>query len=441
MSFATVPPQLPPRRRVRWRVRWRRLVSLAMVAAGLVGLTVALVRGGGPLGLAASVAGRVLAVMGPHDASSGPPVVRPTDPLTVLVMGVEDAPAYAGPQLTDSMMVLGFDPASRRAQILSVPRDLWVDIPGVGQQRLNAALEDGGPQTAELAVERYIGVPVEHYAVVDYTALVKLVDDVGGIEVDVPYAIDDSCYPNALENACTVYRLSKGAHHMDGQQALMFARERHSYANEDLTREGNQQLVLLALKQALLQPRNLLHLPTIVGDLSHLVTTDLPPADLPQLAAEAVHLPAGSISTTVLGLDDGTVAPYVTSGGADVLVPDEAAIHRAVAGLFAPDLALMRQATVQVENAAPTTQPLATYFSQVLEGMGATTLAAAPAPVADQARNAVYWNPAAAGSAGPPAMAYMLAAMLGTQVRTQAVSGTRAPLVAVLGQAFPKVEP
>jgi LCP family protein required for cell wall assembly len=403
------------------RVRWPRLIALLLIAALLVGGGVDVLRAGG----------RVPAVT----------VRRPSDPITVLVMSTEDAPAYAGPQLTDSMMVWSYDPATRQAAILSVPRDLWVDIPGYGYERINAAFEDGGPQTAILAVERYIGVPIEYYAIVDYNAFVKLVNDVGGIDVNVPYEIVDTCYPNVAENRCTVLRIHKGPQHMDGATALEFARERHALPEGDLSREADQQLVLFALKDALLQPGNLLNLPKIIGDMQQLVTTNLPYKDVPALAEQVLKLPKSAIAHAVLDYSTGAVSDYTTSGGADVLLPHAAAIAKVVQATFGPVLAHMTEAPIQVENGAPTDQPLATYFSDVLKGMGATVLPARQADRTDYAANVVYWNTAAAGGRQPPVLAYMLAQMLNTQLTVKSLPAEQAPIVVILGSSFPKVQP
>jgi LCP family protein required for cell wall assembly len=411
------------------------------VAVLVIGGPVAIWRWHAARQLAAQMLGQGLALMvrQPGTASVAPRQAQ--DPITVLVMGTEDTPQFNGQQ-TDSMMVWAFDPGSRKASVVSVPRDIWIDIPGYGQQRINSAYEFGGYPTAELAVEKYIGVPIEYYAVVDYAALVKLVNDVGGIDVNNPYNIHDTCFPNAQENRCTTFVLSAGEHHLDGQQALDFARERHSLPLSDISREANQQLVLFALKDALLQPRNLLNLPTIMGDMESLVKTNLPIADLPALALQVLHMPTGSITHAVLDYQNGAVSNYTTGGGADVLLLHAAAAHRVITGAFGPELAKMGAATVQVENGAPTSQPLATYFTGVLDGMGVRTLPAEQAAQTDLTRNEVIWNTAAPGGGGrPPAEADMLAEMLDTQLVAQAVPASRAQIVVLLGSQFPKVQP
>ncbi len=152
----------------------------------------------------------------------------------------------------NSMMVLAYDPRTKTASMLSIPRDLWVNIPHYGWQRINTAYEFGGMKTAQVTVERYVGVPVEYYAVVSYPAFTTMVNDVGGIRVNVPTNIYDPSFPNAAENKNTLFQLSKGWHVLNGSTALKFIRERHAFQLGDIQREADQQLALLALKTALL---------------------------------------------------------------------------------------------------------------------------------------------------------------------------------------------
>ncbi len=409
------------------------------VAALIIGGPVAVWRWNAARQTVAEVLGQGLALMVRQPGTASVAPRQANDPITVLVMGTEKTPQFNGQQ-TDSMMVWALDPASGKASVVSVPRDIWINIPGYGPQRINSAYEFGGYPTAELTVEKYIGVPIEYYAVVDYAALVKLVNDVGGVNVNNPYNINDTCFPNPQENRCTTFRLSAGEHHLNGQQALDFARERHSLPLSDISREADQQLVLFALKNALLQPGNLLHLPKIIGDMESLVKTNLPLADLPALALQALHMATGHITHAVLDYSNGAVSNYTTGGGAEVLLLHAAAAHRVIADAFAPELTDMGAATVQVENGAPTSQPLATYFTGVLDGMGVRTLPADQAPQTDLTRNEVIWNTAATGGRGsPPVEADMLAEMLDTQLVAQAVPNSRAQIVVLLGSHFPKV--
>lgn len=431
----------PSRRKRRRRLARRGYATLLAVALAVV-VGGAVLAAGGLTRLALDTAGLVTGRFQPKNV--GPIVrVQPQEPFSVLVLGTETAPGYAGPELTDSMMVMTFDPRSKQASVLSVPRDLWVNVPGFGPQRINTAYENGGPSTAALAVEKYIGVPIEYYAVVDYPALVTLVNDVGGINVTVPYNINDKCYPNVQENKCTTFKLAAGSYHMNGALALKFARERHSFADGDIQRQRDQQIVLLALKQALLRPRNILHLPKIIGDMEALVKTNIPYADIPTLAAEVLHVNLAQMRHGVLDYRSGAVTNYTTSGGAMVLLPHAHVIAGIVHQTFGGVLGHMGKFSVQVENGAPTTQDLATYFSGVLDRMGVQTLTPEQAARTDHAHNHVYVNTAVLhlGRAPLPTEAVMLGQMLGSQATLRRFASSRAQIVVVLGSAFPRVVP
>ena len=437
------PPKPTRRRRTRRRRVGRRgRITFGILAAlALVGGFVLAARHPGRVVL--PIVGWVAGLLQPNGVGPIVPVVA-QEPISILVLSNEVAPQYAGPQLTDSMMVMTYDPKTRHAAVLSVPRDMWVDVPGHGPQRINTAYEFGGYKTVALTVEKYVGVPIEYYAIVNYTAFVDLVDAAGGIQVDVPYAINDACYPNPQENRCTHFVLSAGVHHLDGATALEFARERHSFALGDIQREKDQQLVLLALKQQLLKPQNFLKLPKIIGDLSHLVVTDIPYSALPRLAATVLNLPHADISTAVLDYSNGSVSDYTTGGGAMVLRPHEAAIRKVVTGLFPTMLGELGALDVQVENGAPTQQDYATYFSGVLRGMGAATLPPEQAARTDRQNNHVYVN-VAAGRPSPNGSvalgADIVAHMLGTRVQARSVPGSSANVVVILGKAFPSISP
>ena len=448
MEARPIPPQQPPRpTQRRRRIAARGWVSIAVAVAALAGaaLVSAAHQAGGWRDLAARAAGRALSVAQPTNVGPVTPV-QPQEPFSVLVMGVESAPAYAGPELTDSMMVMSYDPQAGSASLLSVPRDLWVDVPGFGQNRVNTALEDGGPATAELTVEKALGVPIEYYAVVNYQAFVNLVNTLGGVDVVVPsgltgHGIYDPTYPNPNEDASTLFVLGAGPQHLDGATALEFIRERHSFANEDLQREADQQQVLLSLKQEILQPQNLVRVPSLLSSLFQSVTTNVPYADLPVLANEVLQLPQSSIATTVFAAPQ--ISDWTTPGNADVLLPNPPQFQQAVQQTFPGLLGAMGALTVQVENGAATTQDLATYFTGVLQGMGVTTLAPETAAQTDYKDNQVYINTAVTGSQRGqvvPTEAYILGQMLGTPVQDFGFPASQAQLVVILGAAFPSIQ-
>lgn len=331
-------------RRVR-RVRPRFVWTLAVFVVAVV-LGVSVLAAGGPSALVFDVAGSVFASSFQQAAKgavqAAPP--KPQSPFTVLVMGTEQTNVVATAQNafqgenTDSMIVLAYDPRLHMASILSVPRDLWVDIPGYGYQRINVALEVGGPALAEKTVAETIGAPIDYYAVVGYSALVDVVNAVGGINVDVPYNIDDTCFPNAAENACTTFRISAGWHHLNGTTALELAREREVLPLSDLSRDADQQLILFALRKALLSPFGLFKVPELVRIVSHSVQTNFPLASVPALAAQVLRLSHSQIKHAVLQYSNGAVSNWTTPGGAEVLLPHPAHIQAVVEKVLGPML-------------------------------------------------------------------------------------------------------
>ena len=455
------------RRSVRKRraVRPGRLIGVltavaVVVAAVVVGTTTA---GKHMLkGLLLTIAGQTLRVVH-HQPVVDPQQYQGDVPFTMLVMGTEATAGYNGPNLTDSMMVVGYDPKAGQVGILSVPRDLWVNIPGQGYQRINTAYENGSPNAAplavQLAVEQYIGVPIEYWAMVNYTSFTSLVNDLRcngqpGVQVDVPYAIYDPHYPNATETASTLFQLSAGTQCLNGSTALKFIRERHAFAAlGDIQRSVDQQVMLLAVKKALLQPSVLPRVGAIASDIFNLVSTNFPEAQLPTLADQVVHLPSSAISHSALGYPEsycqanginepsacnGAVTNYTTSGGADVLVPHKAAIQAVVRQSFPAVLKHMSDATIQVYNGTNRTG-LAGYYSTVLQGMGAMTEPPANAPrsASGYPANEVFVNSRVLSRT--PALADILGASLGAKVQTASFPQTQAGLVVILGNNFPTI--
>jgi LCP family protein required for cell wall assembly len=350
MSVAT-PPAPTPRRRRRRRPRGARPWIAAAAVLVVLLLTIGGAVAGGPRALLLDAAGGVLGVVLGPAGRAGKPL--PRGPFTVLVMGTEKTKAFGGMQ-TDSMIVAGYDPQRGLAAVLSVPRDLWVDIPGYGYQRINSALEFGGPSLAEQTVGQTIGVPIDYYAVVSYSTLVDIVNAVGGIRVDVPYNIDDHCFPNPAENACTTFQLSKGWHTLNGLEALKFAREREVLPLSDISRDADQQAILFALRRKLLTPWGLLKLPLLAHILAHGVTTNFPLTRVPQIAAQLLALPRSHIRHAVLQYSNGAVSNWTTPGGAEVLLGNPQAIQAVVTQLFGPMLPALRAEATASASASGT---------------------------------------------------------------------------------------
>jgi LCP family protein required for cell wall assembly len=183
--------------------------------------------------------------------------------VNVLLAGYSvDDPGHQGAELTDSIMVVSYDPSTKSATLISIPRDTWIDVPGFGYQKINAAYEDGeqenfsaagyangGMGLLEEVVQQNFGIQSDYYGLLDYTAFQDAVNAVGGVSVDIQSPDPRGLYdPNANLN------LPNGDVTLDGQQALDLARARgdgagsYGFPDSDFDRTEHQQQLLVALK-------------------------------------------------------------------------------------------------------------------------------------------------------------------------------------------------
>jgi LCP family protein required for cell wall assembly len=212
-------------------------------------------------------------------------------------------------QHSDSMMLLHTDPSRHRLVYLSVPRDLRASIPGHGEQKINAAMQIGGPKLAVQAADALFGpdLPVNHVVVVDFGAFVDLIDAIGGIDVNVPENILSNRFdcPYSTSTRCGQWegwRFDKGTQHMDGHRALIYSRIRENRLNPadtDVSRGQRQQQVMQAALSKLASVGTFFRLPFSGGDLMKPLATDLSTAQFLQLgwvkfrAGSTVHCRLG----------------------------------------------------------------------------------------------------------------------------------------------------
>lgn len=210
-------------------------------------------------------------------------VDSPSDPFYMLLIGVdksEDREAsneYGGSYRTDSIILTRVDPRNKTVTMISVPRDTRVTIEGHGQQKINAAYAYGGPAGAVKAVSQLADVPISHYAEIDFNGFEEIVDALGGIEVDVPYEINDEEYTGHLD---------AGQQTLNGEQALILCRSRHAYDNigdGDAIRAANQRMVLATIMKKVMSS-DVATLTNTVSTLSEYVTTDFSMASILGLA-------------------------------------------------------------------------------------------------------------------------------------------------------------
>ena len=247
-----------------------------------------------------------------------------TERVNILLLGIDRRPGDAFVSRTDTMMILSVDPGSQTASVLSIPRDLYVEIPGYGQDRINTALVYGaregdylnGAALAMQTVSSNLNVPIHHFLLVDFGAFVRSIDLLGGIEVQVPYAIDDPLYPDMNYGYEPLY-IPAGEQQFDGALALKYARTRH--ADSDFNRAYRQQQVMFAARQKALElglGQLLLRAPSLYREVEDGIRTDLSLEQMIRLAKTVGDISSDNIRNQVL--DQDYVTSFRTPGGASV---------------------------------------------------------------------------------------------------------------------------
>jgi LCP family protein required for cell wall assembly len=257
-----------------------------------------------------------------------------TDPVNILLLGIDkrDNEPIAGTR-SDTMMLASIDPVSKSAALVSLPRDMWVRIPGCtardgcmgGMQRINVAHAVGGPELAVQTVATDFGIPIQHYARVDFHGFQQLVDAVGGVVIDVDWPVKDDEYPTADYGYQRIY-FGPGPQLMDGAAALQYARSRHGM--NDFARAGRQQKVIVGVRNRVLQLDMLSRAPELIGIVQNSLATDLSPVQMLALAKLTSQIDRDKITNLVI--DASYVRPFVGADGSDLLDPDIPAIKRAI---------------------------------------------------------------------------------------------------------------
>src|SRR6059058_2478677 len=203
--------------------------------------------------------------------ASPTPSAPPGAPFTVLLLGSDDDSKFKTDHvLTQSMILVRVEPATKHVTMLSIPRDLWVPLSTGGTAKIDAAYAYGGPAAAIATVERNFHVHIDEYAWVGLKGLIKLIDRLGGVDLFVSNPVLDDAYPDDIDSKF-LYGYKRvavlpGFQHLDGNHALQYVRSRHNDVNGDFGRSARQQQVLLAIK-AKASTLNAADLPDIVDTL------------------------------------------------------------------------------------------------------------------------------------------------------------------------------
>ena len=248
---------------------------------------------------------------------------------TIIIGGLDSRPDQQGePVRTDSLMLVSINPASKGIGVLSIPRDLWVRIPEQEKHdRINRAYFIGesratgyGPRLLQQTVSWNLGMRIHNYVLIDFQAVIDIVDHLGGIEISIDYEINDQRYPD-MNYGYDPFYLPAGTHLLDGRDTLRFARTRHG--NNDVRRAERQQMVLFALRERVLS-LNALQLigqvPSLLATLGDHLETGLELEQIVQLALLLKDVEFDNISMRVMDFE--FLEEYVTEEyQQQVLVP------------------------------------------------------------------------------------------------------------------------
>lgn len=204
------------------------------------------------------------------------PAYRPTETLlvakdktTVMIMGVDERVDDVG--RSDTLMLATVDPKKKSASLLSIPRDTRVHIPGYGYDKINVAYSLGNHELTQDTVEEFLDTPVDHYVLVKVPAFKRIIDAIGGVDIDVEkrmYYVDEWDDDGGL-----VIDLYPGPQHMDGATAITYVRYRDE--DGDIGRIERQQKFMKAVMNQVMSPSIIPRLPSIISEVISSVQTDL----------------------------------------------------------------------------------------------------------------------------------------------------------------------
>lgn len=326
--------------------------------------------------------------------------------VNVLVAGNSaDDLGHDGAQLTDSIMVLSLDTHNDTALMLSIPRDLYVQIPGFGHAKINEAYPDGGMDLLQKVVENDLGIPIHYQVLVNYSAFRDLVNAVGGITITIdspdPRGIYDPSLDYTTRNCCALAKYPNGPVTLDGKQALNLARARgdaygsYGYPGTDFTRTEYQRKMLLAIKDKASSPSviaNPFKVVKLIDAVGNNVRTNLQVDEIETLYSYMKNIPDNKIDSyninTLKGDNTTMLANYTTPTGQSALIPaagidDFTAIAEQIQWVFTATPIQKEAANVVLLNGTNTVG-LAREQAVTLKSLGMMVPAQSDAPANQQ---------------------------------------------------------
>ncbi|MBI4673026.1 MAG: LCP family protein [Chloroflexi bacterium] len=334
-------------------------------------------------------------------------LVPPTN-LNVILLGTDQRAGQSNWR-TDTLILLTINQQEKTVGMLTIPRDLYVNIPGIGKQRINTADFYGyyyhypgdGPNLIKQTIEQNLGIRVHYFVRGGFDAFRKAIDLLGGIQVDVDCPLYEQDFYDDYGHATLNFQ--PGLQTMDGVTALRYARSR--YTTNDYDRGRRQRKVILAMWDKATALNLLPKWPELYEQMRDSIQTDLSPVEMAAFAYIGAQLKMNQIKSRAI--DNRSTIPYITPEGAQVLLPNPEKIHAVLVEFFAPiadevDAVATENARIQILSGNPQAAGIA---ATALKRQGLNTTAAAElVPLAASSTITLYKN--------KPATAQRLAALL-----------------------------
>jgi LCP family protein required for cell wall assembly len=279
------------------------------------------------------------------------------DSVNFLLIG-SDRRSETGSTRTDTMVVAILRPNEGQVSLISIPRDLWVSIPGYDNNRINTAYQvgvsndhpGGGPGLLKETIEYNLGIRIDHTAMVDFNGFRKIVDTLGGVDIPVScsytdWRLIDPDYNPEIEGNWYLYTVNPGVIHMDGDLALWYARSRQK--SSDFDRGRRQQEVLRALFTQALHAGTLTRIPELYANLKDSVETDLGLGDILKLSLYAPKMTNADIRSYYIRPP--IVNSWITSGGAYVLSPNPDLLQQMLTEALSPSAQVVQKQAVVID--------------------------------------------------------------------------------------------
>ena len=287
--------------------------------------------------------------------------------INILLLGSDTDQKFQNGYLAQTDIVVTIDPATKSVGMLSIPRDLFVNVPGYGMMKLDEAFYYGdtyhnhdGVGLSRLTISQDFGIPINYYAWVGLAGFIKVVDTAGGVDIDVTHPITDDIYPDDTTNSKDIYAykrlyLAPGPQHLNGQTSLEYVRSRHADLVGDFGRSARQQQVLSSLKTRLANSSIIDKLPELAKDMNGYLKTDMQILDIIKLMNFARTIDPSKIQRVILSPPTYSVAAVASTGhdtGEYIIRPNCESVQQVIAKMFA--LGSKARCDVQANNNAST---------------------------------------------------------------------------------------